>query len=206
MEIQSTQIVSMAVALFLLMDPIGNIPIFISLLKDISPKRQRFIILRELVIALFIIIFFEFLGEGLLSALNVTHPTILISGGVILFLIALKMIFPTKQEHDIDLYKGKEPLIVPLAIPLVAGPAVLAAVMLYAGQAANYFATTTAVVLAWIASTLVLLSASFLKKLLGWRGIIALEKLMGLVLTLIAIEMFLDGIKLFSDTCLKISG
>jgi multiple antibiotic resistance protein len=198
MEMGWPQIFSMAFALFLLMDPIGNVPIFVSVLKDISPKRQRFIIMRELVIALIILVLFNFLGDALLGFLNVTMPTILISGGIILFLIAIKMIFPGKGDPDVEMGRSKEPFIVPLAVPLVAGPAVLAAVMLYSGQHKNdTLVSVTAIIIAWLASTIILLSSSLWKKLLGWRGLVAMERLMGLILTLIAVQMFLEGIKMF---------
>ncbi len=188
---------SIAFSLFILMDPIGNVPIFISILKEIDPKRQRVIILRELSIALVIIIAFNFLGDLLLSLLGVSEDAVLISGGIILFLIALKMIFPTRKDVDVDMPQEKEPFIVPLAVPLVAGPAVLAAVMLYARQQPNGWMVISAILIAWVISTVILLSASFLKTLLGWRGIIACERLMGLILTLIAVEMFLNGMKIY---------
>ncbi len=192
------QMFSMAFALFLLMDSIGNIPLFVSVLKDIDPARQRKIIIRELLIALVIIIVFDLVGDGLMSFLNVTMPTILISGGIILFLIALKMIFPSRRDPDVDMGLDKEPFIVPLATPLVAGPAVLAAVMLYSGQHKDDVGLTlTAIVIAWAASTLILLSSSLWKRLLGWRGLVACERLMGLILTLIAVQMFLGGLKQF---------
>jgi len=196
------QMLSMALALFLLMDPIGNVPIFVSILKDIDPHRQRKIIIRELFIALIIIILFYFLGDVLLGFLNVTMPTILISGGIILFLIALKMIFPGKRDPDVELPPDKEPFIVPLATPLVAGPAVLAAVMLYSGQHRNdLMLPLCAIILAWAVSMLILLSSSLWKKLLGWRGLVACERLMGLILTLIAVQMFLEGIEMFMKNC-----
>lgn len=198
MESWWMKVFSMAFALFLLMDPIGNVPIFISVLKDIDPRRQRTIIIRELFIALIIIIFFNFLGDALLRFLNVTMPTILISGGIILFLIALKMIFPGKRDPDVELPHDKEPFIVPLATPLVAGPAVLAAVILYSGQNKhNMMLPVWAIIIAWAASTLILLSSSLWKKLLGWRGLVACERLMGLILTLIAVQMFLEGTEMF---------
>jgi multiple antibiotic resistance protein len=193
-----SQIFSMALALFLLMDPIGNVPIFVSVLKEIDPARQRKIIIRELLIALVIICVFYFLGTGLLNFLGVGMPTILISGGIILFLIALKMIFPSKKDPDIEMDQDKEPFVVPLATPLVAGPAVLAAVMLFSGQHPNQKGITIgAIIIAWAASTLILLTSSLWKKLLGSRGLVACERLMGLVLTLIAIEMLLKGIQMF---------
>jgi multiple antibiotic resistance protein len=191
------QLLSTAFALFLLMDPLGNVPIFISLLKDIDPKRQQKIIFRELVIALIIIIAFNFIGDILLEFLHIEQETLLISGGIILFLIALKMIFPSKKEPEVDISQDKEPFIVPLAVPLVAGPAVLAAVMLYSHEQASEWITIGAIGLAWIASTIILLSSGFLKKVLGWRGLIACEKLMGLLLILISVQMFLSGLILF---------
>ncbi len=194
------QILSMAFALFLLMDPLGNVPIYIAVLKDIPVKRQKKIIFREMIIALVTIILFAYVGESLLNFLHVQLPTILISGGIILFLIALKMIFPIGQEEH-EYPKEKEPFIVPLAIPLVAGPAVLAAVMLYSGQISREFGSSWrlvgAIFIAWITSTLILLASTKLKKIMGQKGLIACERLMGLLLTLIAVQMFLEGLGLF---------
>jgi multiple antibiotic resistance protein len=186
---------SMSVALFLLMDSIGNVPLFVALLKNIPVKRQKSIIVRELFFALCIIIFFWLLGEPLLRFLNIQIPTILISGGIILFLIALKMIFPSHVQEKMDSVE-KEPYIVPLATPLVAGPAVLAAVMLYSGSE-NSWVCIGAIIIAWTASTTILLSSSFLKSLLKEKGLIACERLMGLVLTLLAVQMFLEGMVRF---------
>jgi multiple antibiotic resistance protein len=189
------QMLSLSLALFLLMDPIGNIPLFIALLKNIPAKRQRKIITRELLFALGIILFFWLLGEPLLRFLNIQIPTILISGGIILFLIALKMIFPSHNQHEVE-FRDKEPFIVPLATPFVAGPAVLAAVMLYS-RSEKAWICIGAIAIAWIASTWILLASSFLKKLLGDKGIIACERLMGLVLTMLAVQMFLEGMVRF---------
>lgn len=196
------EVLSIAFALFLLMDSIGNIPIFVSILKNVDPKRQRTIIIRELIIALVIIVIFYFIGETLLSFLSVKMPTIMISGGIILFLIAIKMIFPTKQDAHADPHLDSEPFIVPLATPLVAGPAVLAAVMLYSGQHTHSSITIlTAIVVAWGASFLILLSSSLWRKLLGERGLVACERFMGLILTLIAVQMFLQGVEMFLKNC-----
>jgi multiple antibiotic resistance protein len=189
-------IFKIAFSLFILMDPIGNVPIFISILKDIDPKRQRAIIFRELVIALIIIVAFYFLGDILLTALGVTQDAVMISGGLILFLIAIKMIFPTENDLETHHKKEKEPLIVPLAVPLVAGPAILAAVMIYSKQEST-LTSVTGIIIAWAISTLILLSSLFIKKLLGTRGIIACERLMGLILTLISVQMFLHGITFY---------
>jgi MarC family membrane protein len=191
------QILSVAFALFLLMDPLGNVPIFVAVLKDIDPKRQRVIIFRELIIALVIIIAFNFLGNFLLELLNVQQSTLLVSGGMILFIIAIRMIFPAHKDPELDISPDKEPFIVPLAIPMVAGPAVLAAVMLYSYQERSEWITVSAIVIAWAVSTLILLASPALKKLLGDKGLIACEKLMGLILVLISVQMFLEGLRLF---------
>lgn len=183
-------------SLFLLMDPIGNIPIYLAVLKDVKPKRQSKIIIRELLIALGIIILFSFAGEHLLNFLGVEQETILISGGIILFIIALKMIFPRENEGAYMSPGKGEPFIVPLAIPLVAGPSVLAAVMIYSHQQSEGI-IISAICIAWAGSTIILLGAPFLKKILGIRGIVACERLMGLLLTLVSVQMFLEGLSLY---------
>jgi multiple antibiotic resistance protein len=192
-----TQIITVAFALFLLMDPIGNVPIFVAVLKDIEPKRQRRVIFRELIIALLIIIAFNFLGNFILQLLKVQESTLLISGGMILFLIALRMIFPSRRDPEIEGSPDKEPFIVPLAIPMVAGPAVLAAVMLYSYREQEEWLTVSSIIIAWAASTLILLSAPTLRRWLGEKGLIACERLMGLILVLISVQMFLEGLKSF---------
>lgn len=187
-------ILSTAFSFFILIDAIGNTPFLVSFLKEIEPKKQRKIIFRELLIALAILILFNFLGTPLLSALGIGRPTVMISGGVILFLIALKMIFPTHSDNDAPL--KQEPFIVPIAIPLIAGPAVLASIMIYSQQESS-FTTLMAILIAWTASTAILLLAPALQRIMRERGIIACERLMGLILTMISIQMFLDGIALF---------
>ncbi|HSX25560.1 MAG TPA: YhgN family NAAT transporter [Chlamydiales bacterium] len=188
---------SVAFSLFLLMDPIGNIPFYISFLKGLNPQRQRFVIFREMIIALLIIIVFNFVGDALMKFLHVENDTIQIAGGIILFLICLKMIFPPTHDPNENLPHEAEPFIVPLAVPLVAGPSVLAAVMIYTKQEMNNWLMVGAILLAWAASLIILLGSSFLKNVLGWRGILALERLMGLILTLIAVQMFLSGVSSF---------
>ncbi|MDN3506879.1 MAG: MarC family protein [Simkaniaceae bacterium] len=186
-------LISLAVSLFLLMDSIGNVPIFLSILKEIEPKRQRFIICRELIIALIIIVSFYFLGNVLLKFLGITQPAVLISGGIILFIIGIKLVFPTK-EKAFDWNEGGEPFLVPMAVPLVAGPAVLAAVVLYSHQQLPMWTCLGAIFIAWLASTVILLSAIPLQKLLGDRGLAACERFTGLLLIMIAVQMFLNGL------------
>ncbi len=191
------QLVSLTFALFLLMDSIGNVPLFVSFLKGVPQKRQRKVIFRELVFALCIIILFYFLGDLLLELLSIEQATLLVSGGIILFLIALRMVFPETSTREKNPGGDREPFLVPLAIPFVAGPAVLAAVMLYSHQDYSPFITVTAIVIAWILSLTVLMSSYFLVRHLGERGLVACERLMGLLLVLISVQMFLEGLSLF---------
>lgn len=186
----------LSLTLFLLMDSIGNVPIFLSILKKIKPERQRVIIIRELIIALFIIVAFFFIGEYLLSLLSITPEAVTISGGVILFIIGLKLVFPTNRNH-IAAEGTKEPFLVPLAVPLVAGPATLATVMLLSHEKVSNWLVLGAIFIAWFATTIILIAAPSLKKILGDRGIIACERFTGLILIMLAIQMFLNGLKPF---------
>jgi multiple antibiotic resistance protein len=131
--------------------------------------------------------------------LKIQQDTIQIAGGIILFLLCLKMIFPPPHDATESLpHTAAEPFIVPLAVPLVAGPGVLAAVMIYARQESSSWLMLGAILIAWCASLIILIGSSWLKNVLGWRGIVAMERLMGLILTLIAIEMFLNGVSAFA--------
>lgn len=191
-------ILRLSFALFLLLDSLGNVPIFATLLKNYPPKRQRRIILRELLIALGIISVFYFIGDFLLDLIQIQPHTLQLSGGIILFLISLKMIFSNESfAEEKNSSKNKEPFIVPLASPLVAGPAVLAAIMLYSEEKRCPLEVMIALLIAWSASTLILLSSSFLQKILGDRGLSAFGRLMGLILSLIAVQMFLQGLTAF---------
>lgn len=188
------EFVTVAVMLFLIMDPLGNIPLFFSALKPVAEERRMLVLIRELLIALIIMIAFLYFGLEILNFLGIRTESISIAGGIILFLIAMKMIFPnTRGEYD-DHYEG-EPLVVPLAIPLVAGPSVLAALLLLAAKpAADSTMLLLALLSAWIATAIILVSAQKLSKFLGERGLVAIERLMGMLLVAISVQMFLDGI------------
>jgi multiple antibiotic resistance protein len=185
-----------AFTLFIVIDAVGNIPIFITILKKVPEKKQYKIITRELIIALAIIILFNYLGSPALEFLNIEEETVSIAGGVILFLLGLKMVFPPDKEEEAALKKIQEPFIVPLAVPLIAGPAVLATVMIFSNQISQ-FKMLGAITMAWGASLLVLLLSPLATKKLGDKGIIAIERLMGLILLLMAVQMFMTGIKSF---------
>ncbi|PIJ43813.1 YhgN family NAAT transporter [Tatumella sp. OPLPL6] len=193
-----TELFSAAVLLVLIMDPLGNLPIFMSVLKHIDPKRRRVIIIRELLIALVIMLLFLFTGEKMLAFLNLRAETVSISGGIILFLIAIKMIFPSPESTTSGLPAGEEPFLVPLAIPLLAGPSLLATLMLMSHQyPGDMGMLIIALFIAWgITATILMMSGLFLR-LLGSKGVNALERLMGLILIMIATQMFLDGIRAY---------
>lgn len=192
---------SAAVMLFLIMDPLGNLPVFMSMLKTIEPKRRRIILVRELLFAVVILYVFLFSGQAVLDFLNVKQETVSIAGGIILFLIALKMIFP-QQGNTSDLAVGEEPFLVPLAIPMIAGPSTLAALILLSNQNPDRMLDwSIALGASWLITAVILLFSGVFHRLLGERGLTAMERLMGMILVMIAIQMFLDGIgNYFSHT------
>lgn len=176
------------------MDPLGNIPFFLSTLKGVDPARRTHVLIRELLIAYVVMVIFLFVGESLLGLLHISGSALSIAGGVILFLIALRMVFPSPERSMQEEVAG-EPFIVPLAIPYVAGPSLLAAELLLMSQEpARWPQWLEALTLAWLGTAAVVLLGSKLSSLLGQRGLIALERLTGMVLVAIAIEMFLSGI------------
>jgi multiple antibiotic resistance protein len=190
-------ILSAVITLILVMDPFGGIPVFLSLLQHSPVRRRRMIILREMAIALGILMLFLFFGKFILSGLHISEPALNISGGIILFLIALRMIFPRPHPEE-DLGRVDEPIVVPLAVPLIAGPSTLATVILLATRhpeaILNWLA---ALLIAWSAALLILLFADLLSKLLGTRVIQAIERLMGMILTTMAVQMLLTGVRVF---------
>ena len=189
--------VSAVVILVLVMDPIGNIPFFASVLAQVEPQRRLRVIARECAIALLVLLAFVLFGRGVLGLLGISDSSLTIAGGVILFLIALRMVFRHPEGLFGDGLRG-EPFIVPLAIPALAGPAAIATVMLQVSRAPERMLEWMAAVAAAMLVTLVVLvAADRLARLLGERTLTALERLMGLVLTAIAVEMLLRGIRAF---------
>jgi len=182
---------AIAFSLFLVINSIGNIPIFISLLARYEPKDQRRIIIRELLIALVILLIFNYFGNRVLMLLQISRPIIGIAGGILLFLIALAMIFPKDASSEPPTH---EPIFVPLAMPVIAGPGAITFVMVYAHQLQNMWKMTLAISLAWLPSLLILLAASNIKYFLGKKGLMAVERLGGMIVTLIAINMLMTGI------------
>ena len=188
---------SATVLLLLVADPLGNIPIFVAALRGVPSNRRAAVILRECLIAFAILLLFMFVGHRFMDALGLSDVSLQIGGGVILFLIALRMVFPV-PEGIFGSSPGGEPFIVPLAIPALAGPSALATVLLLVSRdPGRLFEWIAALAIALTTSAVVLVFAEKLQKRLGERAVIAFERLMGLVLTAIAVEMILKGIRAF---------
>jgi len=187
---------AVAFLLFLVLDPLGNIPLYLSQLRSVPEHRRRRVVARELIIAYLVLLFFFFAGASFMRMLALDLDAVKIAGGVILFLIAIRMVFPTADGPFGRSSAGGEPFIVPLAIPAVAGPGALSVVLLL--REANPDATLFlfgAVTVAWLSSVLILSGAAWLQKVLRDEGIVAMERLMGLVLVIIAVQMFLDALR-----------
>ena len=189
-------VLSATLLLLLVLDPIGNIPFFLAALSDVDASRRRLVMARELLFALAALIAFLFLGARLLRLLGIAEPSLTIAGGIILFTIAIRMTFPTAggRGEDID----GEPFIVPLAIPFVAGPSALATVLLIMNrEPARWPEWLAAVAIAWAITGAVLFVAEPMGRVLGSRGLLAVERLMGMILTALAVQMFMEGVRQF---------
>lgn len=180
------------ITLLLVMDPLGNIPAFLASLQSVSAKRRQMVIIRESLIAFIILAFFLFFGQYVLDSMHISEPALAIAGGIILFLISIRMIFPHEESQKIK--QQAEPFIVPLAVPLFAGPSTMTMVMLLASQSPNNISHLfIALFAAWLITTTILVFADFFRKILGERGLLAAERLMGMILTTMAVQMFLTG-------------
>jgi MarC family membrane protein len=185
---------SATILLLLITDPFGNIPIFANALKNVAPARRSRVIVREVLIAFGLLLLFMFVGDAFLRLMNLSGLSLQLAGSVVLFLIALRMIFPPPAGQAVEM-EG-EPMIVPLAIPALAGPSALATVMLLVSQAPERR-------LEWVAAlsvtmavcAVVLLLAERIQRVLGDRVVIAVERLMGLILVAVSVEMFTRGLK-----------
>ena len=186
-------ITAAALLLFLILDPLGNIPIFLSMLRTLSPERQRYVLARELLIALGVLMVFLWGGKYALEAMHLRQDSVSIAGGIVLFLIGIRMIFPPPEGLMGELPDG-EPFIVPLAIPLVAGPSGMAVLLLGSNEPHRLMEWSLALMIAWGATAAILFSATYLYKLLGMRVLTAVERLMGMLLVAISVQMFLDGL------------
>lgn len=187
---------SIALTLFLVANPIGNTPAFVTLVKDFAFERQKIILFREAVISFLLAVFFLFIGEHFLSAIQIQPYAVSISGGTLLFLVALNMIFPPQNANGKD-KKPQEPFIVPIATPLIAGGGTLSTIMIYSAKEQNDLKMFLAICIAWIGVIFVVVSSAYLQKVFGKRGLLALEQLMGMILTMISMEIIVKGVMMF---------
>jgi multiple antibiotic resistance protein len=196
--VESTSL-ALAVIYFLVANPIGNSPAILSLIKHCDFARQKQIVFREAMISLAIILFFQYVGEIFLGMLKVSDYALTITGGLVLFLTSLQMLFH-KPESAAEAANKTEPFIVPIATPLIAGPGLMTMVMVSSKEVGNNFVITLAILIAWIGVTLVLVGAPYVQKLIGKRGMAALEQVMGMILALISTAMLFNGFALFIKT------
>ena len=190
------EIASVSATLFLIMDPLGNVPVFNAVLSRVPPEKRTRVIVRELLLALVILLGFLFTGNSILAFLGLTQPSLNIAGGVLLFLISLRMIFPGRDRTEESL--TEDPFIVPLAVPLIAGPSTIAVLLLLSStRPEETLSWVVSLVLAWLVTTLLLVSSPFLLRKIGTRGSRALERLMGMILVILATQMLLNGIRDF---------
>jgi MarC family membrane protein len=191
------ELFSATILLVLVIDPFGNVPLVVAALRGIAQERSARIVARECIAAYAILLAFMLGGTTFLRWLHLSETSLSIAGGVILFIVALRMVFP-RPEGIFGESPGVEPFLVPIAVPLIAGPSALATVMLMASRdPANLDVWMFALSIAMATTTGVLLSAHKLQEWLGERAIVAMERLMGLVLTALAVEMLLDGVRTF---------
>ena len=183
--------ISIALLLFIVLDPFGNLVTLNTLLRRSNPARRLRIIAREAVIALGILLLFVFAGGRILHALGLQAYTLGISGGIVLFMIALGMVFPGRRVMDDE--GMEDPLVVPIAMPLIAGPGAISTVILLA-QNNPVRDVAVAVGLAWLTTAVILTLSPLVFRLLGDRGALALERLMGILLVMLSVQMVLDGI------------
>ena len=190
-------VLSAIVTLFLVMDPLGNVPLFLSVLKTVPGQRRQRVLLRELGIAYGVLVGFLLIGNALLQFLGLDPEAVSVAGGIVLFLIALRMIFPGQGSLTEGGPEG-EPFVVPLAIPLIAGPSTLATLLLLERTVHGSTMTLLLVVtVAWALGGVILLSSTFLYRALGQRGLIAMERLMGMLLVMVSVQMLMNGIAAF---------
>lgn len=187
--------ISAALLLFIIMDPLGNIPVFHALVGRYPRLRRLRIISREMLIAYAVLMLFLLAGEIILDYLGLEQPALGVAGGIVLFLIALRMVFPDLSKVTGAEYAQEDPFIVPLAVPMIAGPSAVAAVLLLVSrEPARMLTWWAAVTVAWGASTAILLTSGLLVDVLGRRTLRAMTRLSGMLLIMMAIQMLLDGI------------
>lgn len=189
-----SRIWSSALILLFVLDPFGNIPMLLAILKDFNAEKQRKVIFREMLFALTVMVVFLFFGKGILAVFGLESGVIRIAGGTVLFVIGLRMVFPDSKG---SMYQSRgEPFIVPIAIPLIAGPSALATLILMSeSHSMTPFISFGALMMAWTITAALLISAPVIYRFLGERGLAAMERLMGMLLLMLSVQMFVDGLR-----------
>lgn len=188
-------ILSTALLLFFILDPLGNVPLVLTLLKDYDKSHRRRIVIRECLIGLVILVLFLFGGETFLNVFHLETEAVRIAGGLIFLLIGLKMVFPSPGGAPL-FPADEEPLVVPIALPMIAGPSALATLLVLShNHPGDQLGLLYALLIAWGASSLILFVAPVLYRVLRKKGLIALERLMGMLLLILSVQMFIDGLR-----------
>ena len=190
------RLTSIVLILVLIMNPVGSISSFTVNLQAVTTKRKSIVIIREMLIALGLMILFSLIGEEIFKFLQVQESTVRLASGVILFLGGLRILFPPENEQK-PTAPVEEPFIVPLAIPNIAGPALLATIMLFSHIMPGITTMIFAILVAWGVSFSIVLSSNFLTRVLGSAGLMASERLVGMLLVMLAIQRFMDGVQTF---------
>ena len=193
--------ISIALSLFFVINVLGNIPLFVGLLSKYSPSRQRMILLREFLFALILLLLFNFFGAKIFHVLGISQPILGMAGGILLLLIAIKMIFP---HHDKEKTPNHEPILVPLATPIIAGPGSITAVMLFSSRIGDPLKMSIIIIGTMTVSCVIGLLASVFRYALGEKGLLAIERLGGMIIALISIQMFASGAVDFVKTSFKL--
>ena len=192
MNLSADSFTTIAFTIFFILNAPGQIPLFLAMLARFKHKTQLKIITRELIIALVLLLLFTFFGEWILKVLGISQAVIAAAGGILLFLISLTMIFPKPQAPTEVL--ASEPIVIPLAIPVITGPGAITTVMTYAHETGRPVMVAAAAFCAWLPSLLILLLGSYIKKIMGEKGLMAIERLGGMLVCLIGINMATNGI------------
>ncbi|WP_138464962.1 MarC family protein [Poseidonocella sp. HB161398] len=186
--------------LFVMIDPIGLAPIFVALTQGMDKRHRLQVAARACGIGLLVLVLFALFGMSILGAVGITLPAFRIAGGILLFLIAMEMLFEkrTKRREDKEEEAPDDPSVFPLATPFIAGPGALAAtVLLTTGETTGWAVTVT--VLAALALVVAIVFALFsiaglIERLLGRTGIMVVSRLLGMLLAALAVQFVLDGL------------
>jgi multiple antibiotic resistance protein len=189
-------LLTLCLTFFLILNPLGNLKVFLSVFEGMKHSRQSFVIAREMIIALGAMFLFAFFGKEITHIFSLDTTTVFITSGLILFLVAIKILFPPKEEH-LPRIHGEEPFLIPIAIPVVASPALLATIMLFSNTEQLVMPIIFAILIAWFISAIIFLGSRKILRVLGPNGLLAIERLMGMVLVFLSVQRVMDGVLLF---------